>query len=261
MVQTLKAVIFDWAGTTVDCGSRAPVIALCRVFEAAGVPIDETEAREDMGRAKRDHIAALLTKPRIARAWIEARGAASGLQDIDRLFADLGPLMRAAARDSAILIPGTAEAVQRLRARGVAIGSCTGYSRDMMADILPLAAQQGYAPDCVVCAGETPAGRPSPLMLWKNLVELGVWPASACVKVDDTEVGIAEGLSAGAWTIGVAASGNIVGLSAEELVALPEAEREALVTDARRRLTAAGAHCVIDTVAELEGAIYELGLI
>ncbi len=28
----------------------------------------------------------------------------------------------------------------------------------MMADILPLAAEQGYAPQVVVCAGETPEG-------------------------------------------------------------------------------------------------------
>lgn len=260
MTQTLRAAIFDWAGTMIDFGSRAPVIALCRVFESAGVPIEEAEAREDMGRAKRDHIAALLAKPRVASAWIEARGTSSGPQEIDGLFADLGPVMRAAARDSAVLIPGAAEVVKALRTRGAAIGSCTGYSRDMMADILPLAANQGYAPDCVVCAGETAAGRPSPLMVWKNLVDLGAWPASGCVKVDDTEVGIAEGLAAGVWTVGVAASGNIVGLSQQDLEAIPAAEREHLVQKARERLSAAGAHVVIDTIADFPTAVDELGL-
>ncbi|OYX91505.1 MAG: hypothetical protein B7Y74_14340, partial [Novosphingobium sp. 35-62-5] len=74
--------------------------------------------------------------------------------------------------------------------------------------------------------------------------------AAACVKVDDAEVGIAEGLAAGAWTIGIAASGNGVGLSREALDALPAQERSALIARARRALTDAGAHAVIDTIAD-----------
>lgn len=254
----VKAVIFDWAGTMIDYGSRAPVVALRRLFEEAGVPISEAEAREDMGRAKRDHIAALLAKPRIAETWATVNGAISGQRDGDRLFMALGPLMRKAASESAVLIPGAAEVAQALSSRGVKLGSCTGYSREMMTDILPLAAQQGYAPDCVVCAGETPAGRPSPLMIWKNLVELGVWPASSCIKVDDTEVGIAEGLAAGVWTVGVVSSGNIVGLSSEDLAALSAESRREILQSARDRLMSAGAHCVIDTVAHLLPAVQEL---
>jgi len=41
----LKAVVFDWAGTMIDFGSRAPVVALMLLFEAEGVPITEVEAR------------------------------------------------------------------------------------------------------------------------------------------------------------------------------------------------------------------------
>jgi phosphonoacetaldehyde hydrolase len=125
----------------------------------------------------------------------------------------------------------------------------------MMVDILPRAADQGYRPDMVVCAGETPEGRPSPLMLWKNLVELGAWPATACVKVDDAEVGIAEGRAAGVWTVGIAASGNGVGLSREALDALDPEDRAQRIVKAKAALTAAGAHVVIDTVADLPSAL------
>jgi phosphonoacetaldehyde hydrolase len=92
-------------------------------------------------------------------------------------------------------------------------------------------------------------------MVWKNLVDLGVWPASACVKVDDAEVGIAEGLAAGVWTVGIAASGNGVGLSREALDALSTTERAARIARARQALTDAGAHAVIDTVADLPLAL------
>ncbi len=260
MIPGLQAVVFDWAGTMIDFGSRAPVVALCKVFAAEGVPIEESEARADMGMAKSDHIAAILRIPRVRAAWVVAHGAEPDGATVDRLFAAIGPMMREAAAECTVLIPGAADIVAKLRAAGVKIGSCTGYTREMMADILPAAAAQGYAPDVLVCAGDTATGRPSPLMLWKNLVELGAWPASACVKVDDAPVGIAEGLGAGVWTIGIAASGNGVGLSAEALAALPEDERAARIAASRAVLEAAGAHLVIDTVADLPEALARLAI-
>jgi len=251
MTFAIKAVILDWAGTMIDHGCRAPVVALQRVLEQAGVPISEAEARADMGRAKRDHIRAILAAPRIAQAWREAHGQAPSEADVTALHDAVEPMMQAAARDCAMLIPGAADLAAKLRAAGVAIASCTGYTRPMMVDILPRAAEQGYAPDVVICSGETAEGRPSPLMLWKALVELGIWPASACVKVDDAVVGIGEGKAAGAWTVGLAASGNGVGLSHDDLLALPADERERRVAAAAAELRAAGADYVIDSVADL----------
>lgn len=258
MKHRLQAVIFDWAGTMIDFGSRAPVVALCELFARSGVPVSETEARTHMGMAKRDHIRSLLVLPRVAEAWIDRHGAPADETDVSTLFANIAPMMLIAAKACSELIPGAAAVATQLRASGIALGSCTGYSREMMVDILPRAAEQGYRPDRVVCAGETPHGRPSPLMVWKNLVELGVWPASACVKVDDAEVGIAEGLAAGAWTIGVAASGNGVGLTQQALEQLAPDERTARVEQARRTLMNAGAHLVIDTVADLPRALLQL---
>ncbi|MFI4933802.1 MAG: phosphonoacetaldehyde hydrolase [Caulobacterales bacterium] len=247
----VKAVIFDWAGTMVDFGCLAPVEALVAGFAAEGVPISPAEARADMGRPKRDHVWALLRHPRIADAWTAARAAPPGEADCDRLFGAIEPLLVSAAAQHCDLIPGAATLAQALRARGVRIGSCTGYTRAMMAGILQHAAAAGYAPDAVVCAGETPSGRPSPLMVWKALIELDAWPGGACVKVDDSEVGIEEGLAAGCWTIGVAASGNGVGLGLADYEALADADRRARVARAAAALRGAGAHFVVDTVADL----------
>lgn len=247
----IQAVVFDWAGTMIDFGCRAPVVALREVFGEAGVDISEAEARADMGRAKRDHVRALLAMPRIAGLWKERHGAASTEGDVERLHDAVEPKMRAAARDCAKLIPGAAELAADLRGRGVKIGSTTGYTRPMMADILPLAAEQGYAPDVVVCAGETAQGRPSPLMMWKVLVDLGAWPARACVKVDDAAVGIGEGLEVGAWTVGLSASGNGVGLEQHVLAILPAAERAARIEASAKALRDAGAHYVVESVAGL----------
>jgi phosphonoacetaldehyde hydrolase len=254
----LRAVIFDWAGTMVDFGSRAPVIALRQLFERHGVSITAAEAREDMGRAKRDHIASLLSRPQIARAWHASTGAPANAETASILVQEIEPMMQQAALDASDLIPGAADLVQGLRSAGVGIGSCTGYTRAMMEGVVRRAAEQGYRVDCLVCAGETAQGRPSPLMAWKNLVQLGVWPASACIKVDDTPVGIAEGRHAGMWTVGVAASGGGVGLSENQLRVLRPDERAARISAAADGLRAAGADLVVDTVADLAGALHRL---
>ncbi|UDF05433.1 phosphonoacetaldehyde hydrolase [Asticcacaulis sp. AND118] len=246
-----KAVIFDWAGTMVDFGSLAPVIAMQQAFTAVGVEISEAEVRLPMGQAKRDHVAALLAQPAVASRWQEKTRRAPSEADIERIYASLDELMRAAGTARATLIPGARATFECLRAESVRIGSSTGYTRAMMGPILTAAAAQGYEPELVVCAGETPQGRPAPLMIWKNLVELGGWPAADVVVVDDAPVGIAAGKAAGAFTVGVAASGNEMGLTFEAFQALTASDREVRIAMARDRLYAAGADVVLNTVADL----------
>ncbi len=254
----VKAVVLDWAGTMIDFGCMAPVRALIEVFDEEGLAITAEEARRDMGRAKLDHLRALLFDPAVGERWASSKGAPAAEVDVDRLYLRLQPAMKAAAGQSSRLIAGAAEAVSELRALGVRIGSGTGYTREMMADILPSAAQQGYAPDVVVCAGETPTGRPAPLMTWKALIALDAWPARACIKVDDAEVGIEEGRLAGCWTVGVAASGNGVGLDAEALAALAPEDRQARIARAEAALRAEGADYVIADVSLLPDVVREI---
>jgi len=251
MTYPIKAVIFDWAGTMVDFGCMAPVEALIDAFAAHGVAITAQDARRDMGRAKHDHVWAILSDPQIAAAWTAAKGAAPTPADTDAIYGALEPLIEAAATRCADMIPGAALVAADLAALGVKIGSGTGYTRQMMSGILPRAAAQGYQPQVVICAGETPSGRPAPLMTWQALVMLDVWPAFACVKVDDATVGIEEGRLAGCWTVGLAASGNGVGLGLADFEALSDADRRARVAASARELTEAGADYVVDTVADL----------
>ncbi|MBB2200578.1 phosphonoacetaldehyde hydrolase [Gluconacetobacter tumulisoli] len=247
----LRAVVFDWAGTVIDYGSCAPMGAFVETFAAFGVEISIAEARVPMGMAKRPHIAALLAQPRIRAAWTARHGTPPGEAEIDALYAMFLPRNVAAARRYATLIPGAADVVARLRAMGLRIGSTTGYTHEIMAEIIPLARAQGFAADCVVCTGDTPQGRPSPMMMWRAMIDLDVWPASRVVKVDDTGVGIGEGLAAGAWTVGVAVSGNSFGCTEDEIRAMDAAEFADRRARAHDTLRTAGAHAVIDSVADL----------
>ncbi len=254
----LRAVVLDWAGTVVDFGSKAPMGVFQRAFATFGVDITIAEARGPMGMAKRDHIAAVIRLPRIAARWEKVHGHAPGDSDIDKIYQVFVPLNVEVVTDYAGLIPGTAETIARLRALGLKIGSTTGYTREIMAPLLPKAAEQGFKPDNVVCAGDLSAGRPTPLMMYKTFLDLDVWPAWRVVKVDDTEVGLEEGLNAGSWTVGVALTGNAFGLDEAETDALSEPEYEARYAEAVARLTRAGAHYVIDSVADLIEVLDEI---
>ena len=254
----LKAVVFDWAGTVVDHGSLAPMGVFVEAFARFGVEITVEEARGPMGMAKRPHVAALLALPRVAEAWERARGRRPTEADVDAVYESFVPMNVAVAADFADLVPGAAGAARAARDLGLKIGSTTGYTREIMERILPVAARQGFAPDSLVCTGDTPEGRPTPFMLYRTLLELAVWPAWACVKVDDTEVGVAEGLNAGCWTVGVAVTGNLFGLSRADADALPRGEFAERRRAAADRLAAAGAHHVIDGVADLVPALHAI---
>lgn len=252
----LKAAVFDWAGTMVDHGSLAPMGVFVEAFARFGVELTIDEARGPMGMAKRPHIAALMALPRIAAAWRGRHGHPPTEADIDAVYEMFVPMNVEVAGRYADVIPGAAAAVDALRACGLKIGSSTGYTREIMAQVTPVAAAQGYVPDCLVCTGDTPDGRPTPFMLYRAFLELGVWPAWDCIKVDDTEVGIAEGLNAGCWTVGVSTTGNLLGLNAADLAALDPAELEARQAEAEARLLACGAHYVIDGVADLMPVVW-----
>ncbi|WP_072388338.1 phosphonoacetaldehyde hydrolase [Hyphomicrobium sp. CS1BSMeth3] len=251
----VKAVVFDWAGTIVDHGSRAPMGAFVKVLSEFQVAITVAEARRPMGLPKWDHIKALLTNPDISARWQAAHGAAPTDRDVDRVYEVFVPLNAAVVTDFADLIPGALDVIGALRARNIKIGSTTGYTREIMERLLPVVAKAGLVTDNLVCAGDLKSGRPGPLMMYKCFLDLDVGPAATVVKVDDTEVGIAEGLAAGCWTVGVALSGNAAGLSREELAALTPDEVAEHRSRAARQLTRCGAHYVIDSVASLEAVI------
>jgi phosphonoacetaldehyde hydrolase len=247
----LTAVVFDWAGTILDFGSCAPMGAFVRLFETFGIQLRTDEARGPMGLAKWDHIHALGNLPRIAAQWQQVHGKAFTDADVDQLYAVFTPMNAAVVADFAAFIPGALEVVRTLRTRGLKIGSTTGYNRPIMDVLAPIAAAGGYVPDNLVCAGDLAAGRPSPLMVYRSFADLGVWPPYTVVKVDDTGVGLQEGLNAGTWAVGLAVSGNAMGLTLAEWQAQPPDQQQVLRAAATAKLQAAGAHYVVDSVAEL----------
>ncbi|TWT76049.1 Phosphonoacetaldehyde hydrolase [Posidoniimonas polymericola] len=254
----LAAVIFDWAGVTVDFGSRAPVLAMLAAFEEQGVPVTEREVRAHMGKAKREHLSAILELPRVRDAWEGRHGKPAEAADLDRIYEGFLHLQEDCITSHSDLIDGCLETVAACRSAGMQIGSSTGYTPALLRPVAERAAALGYRPDATVCAGDVSPGRPEPWLCFENARLLGVFPMSSVVKVDDTPAGVTAGRNAGAWVVGVVVSGNEVGLSLEQWHALSDADQLDRRSAASERLQTAGAHLLIDTIADLPGVITEI---
>jgi phosphonoacetaldehyde hydrolase len=247
----IQAVLLDWAGTTMDFGCMAPAVVFVEVYNRQDVPITMEEARAPMGAHKKVHIRKVSQLDSVRQRWYEAHRRYPNEDDVERMFADFVPLQLGCLSDYSQLIDGTIEACEAMRRRGIKIGSTTGYITEMTAINLADAKRQGYVPDCTVCASDVPRGRPYPYMCLKNAIDLEVDTVAACVKVDDTIPGVEEGLNAGMWSIGLAVSGNEIGLPSAEYDALDPEIRAQKREAAYRRMRMCGAHYVVDTIADL----------
>jgi phosphonoacetaldehyde hydrolase len=246
----IKAILLDWAGTTMDYGCFAPAVVFVEVYKRKGVPITIEQAREPMGAHKMVHIRQISQIDAVAEDWKKAHGRYPNESDIEAMFEDFVPLQLDCLADYADLIPGTLEFVAAVRERGLKIGSTTGYTGEMMKLLLAEAKKRGYEPDSTVCATDVPGGRPHPWMCVQNAMNLEIHPFESIVKIGDTLPDIAEGLNAGMWTVGLAMTGNEMGMTEAEINALDPEVRERKRQRAYQRMYQTGAHYVVDGISD-----------
>lgn len=248
----LRAVILDLAGTVVDYGSCAPAFAFVELFARHQIKVTATQARTPMGLQKKDHIRAIAGMPDVCEQMEKIKGRSWAEADIEDLYKEFIPLQLDILPRHGKLIPGTLEAVEFFRSQGMKIGVTTGYNREMLERVLEEASKQGLRPDSAVCASDVAGGRPAPWMIFRSMEILGVFPPAAVVKIGDTIPDVEDGLNAGAWSIGVTKTGNMLGLSEEEVARMPTAELANRLKEAEILMHQAGAHYV---VGGIEGSI------
>ena len=218
------------------------------------------EARGPMGLRKDLHIDVLTQVPAIRERWKDVLGKYPDSNDVDAMFADFVPIQLDCLLKYTELLPGVADVISRLQERGIKIGCTTGFTR-VMVDVLEEAAmKQGYVPDASVAGDDVLGGaRPAPHMVYRNLDLLGVDQIQSVVKVDDTVSGIGEAQNAGCWGVGVARYSNYMDVdSPEEGATMSDAEISRRVADTRDILSKAGAHYVIDSLADIEPVIADI---
>jgi phosphonoacetaldehyde hydrolase len=257
----VKGVILDWAGTVLDCGVYSPAVVFIEVFQKEGVPITMEEARFPMGAHKKVHIRKITQMSSVRNRWNDKFGKYPDEDDVERMFKNFVPLQVGCLHKYTDMITGAVETVNELKSRGLKIGSTTGFTMEMVDVLKKAASKQGYTPDTYVAADEVPQARPYPYMVWLNCIRLDVNPISAIVKVDDTADGVREGLTAGCWSVGLAKTGNYMGMNEKELADLERNDPDQYARMMRasyETLTNAGAHYVIDTIAGLPRVIDDI---
>lgn len=251
----VQAVVLDWAGTAVDYGCFGPLAAFIEVFKRRGVEVTTAEARAPMGMMKLDHLRAMCRTETVAAKWQAVHGRETDESDVEEMYHETESLMISCLSRHADPIPGLLETVEAFRDRGIRIGSTTGYTRPMMDVLAKAAEEKGYKPDAIISSSEAPAGRPYPWMCYLNAIALRAYPMEAMVKVGDTLADVEEGLNAGMWTVGIAKTGNSVGLSLEEIQALDPRMLEKRLYQVRKHFREAGAHFVVDGIWEVPAII------
>lgn len=251
-MRKIEAVIFDWAGTTVDFGCMAPVQAFIEVFRQYGIEPTMQEVREPMGMLKIDHIRTMLNMERIRGLWIEKYGAEPEEKDAQALYQIFEEKLLSILPDFADPKPGVVEAVRKIRESGIKIGSTTGYTDQMMEIVASVAKEKGYEPDVWFSPDSTnQKGRPYPYMIFRNLEALGVKKVRNVLKVGDTVSDIKEGKNAGVWSVGIAVGSSEMGLTQEEYEQLTPEEKKEKCAQVADRFLAAGADRVFDTIEDL----------
>lgn len=247
----LDALVFDWGGTLVDHGCIAPVAAFVELFRRQGVTVAPAVVRRGMGGDTGEHLRQLCELPEVHASWVAAYGQRPGAGDVAALTAQVAPLLARDAATFAEPIPGVSLALADLQQDGRRIGVTSARDRGLLDEMLHHAAEGGLRVDVSVAADEVRRPAPAPDACWAVAAALGAEAARRCVMVGDTPVDIEAGRNAGFWTVGVALTGNETGLTAAELALVPDVLREELRSRATRRLMAAGAHRVIDSVVDI----------
>lgn len=255
----IKAVILDWSGTVCDKYAIAPAITFKQLFLQMGIPVTMSDCRKPMGLRKDEHIKSMLNENiDVYKAWVNRYNRSPTSVDVQVMYHDFKPLQLSCFRESnyTTLIPGVKDAINEMKDT-VAIGCTTGFHRDIVDILVESAAFQGVDFDCTVAGDDVHSGtRPYPHMIYKNMDLLGIKDPKEVIKVDDTAGGIAEGLFAGCWTVGVSRYSSYMNIdSYMEEKSLSEEELQTRNIRAREKLCHAGAHLVIDSLAEMPDAI------
>lgn len=261
MINKIEGVIFDWAGTMVDFGCFAPVHVFVDIFKDAGIEVTIEEAREPMGMLKRDHIQAMLEMPRIQKLWEETYQRKATEEDIDNLYAKFETQLMETLENFTTPIQGAVDTANWLKAKGIKVGSTTGYTSEMMEVVKKHAALQGYEPDFIATADLVGGyGRPYPYMIFKNMEQLVLQNVKHVLKVGDTVSDIQEGVNAGVITVGVIKGSSLEGYNEEDWRHLSIDERTEIGKKVKEKFEANGADHVIYSIEELPGLIEEINV-
>lgn len=211
-------VVLDCDGTIVD--SQAAICAIMQeCFVTHGLtPPEAAAVRRIVGLSLDEAIACLLSLPMVGDPALMAD-----------TYRSVSSRIRAEGTFEEPMFPGARSAIEELSATGCILGIATGKSSGGLRNTLVAHGIEGYF--TTLQTSDIAAGKPSPDMLLRAMRETGA-PAHATVMVGDTTYDMEMARAAGTYAIGVSWGYHDI-----------------------EALRMAGAHCVLDSYADLMPAI------
>ena len=255
----IKAVIFDWAGTTVDYGCFAPVQTFIEVFNAYGLSPTMEETRKPMGMLKIDHIRTMLNMDRLSEEFIKKHNRKFNEDDVKTMHDRFSDMILKVLNKHSDVKPYVLETVEELKKMNIKIGSTTGYTDKMMKIVTDTAKSQGYEPDAWFSPDSTnKMGRPYPYMIFKNMEELNIKSVDEVIKVGDTVSDILEGKNASVISVGIIEGSSEMGLTMEEYNNLSKENKEKEIERVKKTYKNAGADYIINDIRGIIDIINDL---
>ena len=233
----LRAVLFDMDGTLVQTEEHWG-LAMSALAARLGGEMSAAARQRTVGTSMRTAMAILHEDLGVTRTEPELLADAAWVEDeTARLMAD-----------DVSWQPGARELVAAVRAAGLRTALVTTTPRRIASLVLGHIGE--VAPgtpafDVTVCGDEVPALKPDPAPYRQAMAALGVRPEE-CVVIEDSDVGIASGLAAGAAVLGVPAlqpvppapglvlRTSLVGIGVEQLAAVLAARDDDLAVQPSR---------------------------
>lgn len=184
--------MLDLAGTTVEDRGEVPA-AFVAALAAHGIRVSDAEVRTLRGSSKRAAIAALVP------------AAPDHAQRTESVYASFQQELHARYAATGVrTVPGTAETLAWLRARGVRLALNTGFDRDTTQRLLAHLDGLAAAADAVVCGDDVTRGRPAPDLILRAMTITGTARPDGVANVGDTTLDLEAGRRAGVrWNVGV----------------------------------------------------------
>lgn len=208
--------VLDMAGTTVADDGLVER-AFVRAADRLGVAPDLDYVRATMGESKISVFRALFGDEGLARR---------ANTEFERAYAEL------VGTGAVTALPGAADAIGELRARGCAIALTTGFARVTQDAILDALGWRDIA-DLALCPADAGRGRPYPDMVLTALLRTGTDDVRHIAVAGDTAYDMLAGRRSGASVV----AGVLTG------------------AHGARQLTEAGATQVLGSVAELPAVL------
>jgi phosphonatase-like hydrolase len=183
-------VILDMAGTTIEDRGQVPA-AFAAALAANGITVSSEDITRVRGASKRQAIRALLPP-----------GEEHRTEGIYEQFRH--ELASRYASDGVRAMPGAAETIRHVRARGAKVALTTGFDRDLATMLLASVGWTRNTIDALVCGNDVLNGRPAPDLILLAMKIASVLDPDRVANVGDTTLDLESAARAGVrWNIGV----------------------------------------------------------